>query len=412
MSNFTQSNFFREINGVEPIAPKPAPKLSNYFLEINGALPPSPAPAPAQTSSPAQNASAALAASLLAQQTQPDPRNNAADAAELARNNAPILVLPTGQYDLPGDPLDFIDNSQLRRDNPLNLGNIWRPWEARDDGLGDNTNGNAGDNFTAADIANPSEDNLFLDLNDDMRGALGRAPNDPRGAAPLHFELDLESETPTITYFVFYPYNDGPSVQNHEGDWERVTLQLNPDTLEPTNAVLSAHSHSSMVPVEEIADPETGRAVVYIAGGSHAAYATPGSHDTEAPGFDDYTVPNPDNLPLSELEDAVIYDTWGEMRDATTQEWYTDEPGNNGVRWGEIGELSHTSGPHGPSNEKGAVAPPDGEHGGGWIGKVDDAIDFVGADDTIQNAGDAVETGNDIKGIVYDRLKDALNPFN
>ena len=356
---------------------------------------------------------AELAASLVAAQRPPgpDPRNGPNDAARFAQENAPILVLPTGQYDLPGDPLEFIANSRLQRDNPFELG--WNLWgavrNARDDTLADNTDDDLTNNFGPSRIANPDESNLFMDLDNDMRGELGIAQNAAGGPAPLHFEFDLDAATPTITYYVFYPYNDGPSVQNHEGDWERVTLQLDPDTMEPINAVLSAHTHSSIVPIEDIADPETGRPVVYVAGGSHAIYATPGTHDTEAPGFDDRTVPNPNNVPLSELEDAVIYENWGEMRDVTAQPWYTNEPGNNGVRWGEIGETTHTSGPHGPSAKKGAVPPPqEGKEEGGFLSTLDAIVDGAGFGDNIEVAGDVVEGASDISRWAADRIKDSL----
>lgn len=62
------NNYFLEINGVyNNPAPKPKPPLSNHFLEINGAYTPPPPPPPAVQ---AQNASIALAGSLINYQTQ------------------------------------------------------------------------------------------------------------------------------------------------------------------------------------------------------------------------------------------------------------------------------------------------------------------------------------------------------
>lgn len=82
--SFTNNNFFREINGVEPIQPTPKPKLSNHFLEINGALPkpsprpqprpaPTPAPEPVVYNPPYNNASNVLFNSLLNSQPAPTP---------------------------------------------------------------------------------------------------------------------------------------------------------------------------------------------------------------------------------------------------------------------------------------------------------------------------------------------------
>ncbi len=315
-----------------------------------------------------------------------DPINNPADIARIAEQNAPILILPEGANDnLPASAQDFIDSSRLRED---------RSWRT-DKEHGNNTNNNTDDDFTGADLAD-APDNYFLDLDNDQRRQLGRGVDDP---APLYYELDLESSPPMLTYFVFYAYNDGPSVQNHEGDWERISLELDPETFEPTTARLSAHGHRTDVPVNDITDPVTGRPVIYVAAGSHAAFPAAGVYDTEVEVFKDRTVENPDGVPFRELGNAVIYDSWGGLENVQEQAWYPTA-GNNGVRWGEIGEFDATSGPQGPSTEKGFVDNPVwGEDEDGFWGKLADNSRITGAADSL---GSAVEGGHDIAGTVYD----------
>jgi len=321
-----------------------------------------------------------------------DPVNNPEDRQTLAERHAPILVLPEGSNDnLPASAQDFIDNSRLREDVS---------W-GRDNQHGDNTNSADDDNFSGSDLAN-APDNYFLDLDNDQRFELGRGQNDP---APLHYELDTENSPPTLTYFVFYAYNDGPSVQNHEGDWERITLELDPVTFEPTTARLSAHGHRTDVPVADIADPLTGRPVIYVAAGSHAAFPEAGVYDTEVEIFKDRTVENAEGVPIRELEGAVIYDEWGGIQDVTQQDWYPRE-GNSGVRWGEIGEHGSTSGPYGPSSEKGIVDNPVWETDvDGFWGRLADTGIVQGTADKV---GNAVETGHDVGGSIYAVTRDEV----
>lgn len=167
---------------------------------------------------------------------------------------------------------------------------------------------------------------------------------------------EYEPETNSITYWYFYPNNDGPTggtglgdAQNHEGDWERVTIQLD-DGYKPATVYYSAHSGSSGVPYEQVVRHE-GRPVVFVAAGSHANYFLPGdSYATEFPGVHDETV----NAPA----DGLFYDT------ASETVLVRIDPGNNppwwydtDVRWGEQRAIGALSGPTGPNPEKGSLAP-------------------------------------------------------
>ena len=297
-------------------------------------------------------------------QTDFDPRNNPADAQQLAEQYAPILVLPEGEnHNLPANPQEFIDNSELREHKTA--------WF--DESHGNNTDRNSGNDFNGGDFANPESDGLFLDLDNNQREQLGRTQDRP---AQLNYETDFTTNPPTITYHVFYAYNDGPGPQNHEGDFERITLELNPHTLEPETALYNAHEHVNVANYDDVADPVTNRPVVYVAAGTHAGHAEAGEHGTEVPLITESTVSNPGNrAPIRDLEDAVIYENWGELVDVTQQDWYTNEAGNDGVRWGEIGETTFTSGPHGPSLEKGALQNPEREvDDRSWFERLDDFV--------------------------------------
>ncbi|WP_225770533.1 hypothetical protein [Inquilinus sp. Marseille-Q2685] len=262
----------------------------------------------------------------------------AVDPQRLAGQHAPVLVLPQGEYNLPADPQAFIANSRWRQDRAF--------WPDREHG--NNTNGDRDDDFTASDVAGAGSDD-FLDLDNDARGRLGSAD------APVFYQYDDTDGLPRLTYHVFYAYNDGPSVQNHEGDWERITIELNPVTLEPMAARYSAHGHSSVTAFHDLPkDARTGRPLVYVAGGSHANYASPGGHPTAVPFFHDHTATdrNGDGT-IDAADGALRFDTGRTLRDVRAQDWYPSD--GKGLRWGEIGELDATSGPHGPSPEKGAV---------------------------------------------------------
>ncbi|MEZ5933831.1 MAG: hypothetical protein R3F54_18150 [Alphaproteobacteria bacterium] len=264
---------------------------------------------------------------------------------EIARRYAPVLVLPDGDYDLPGAPQDFIDNSSWREDRSF--------WPDR--GIYDNNNDADADDFTAAQIGQDGQGNQFLDLDNDVRGRLGRED------APFFYQVDDPDQPSKVTYWFFYPYNDGPGPQNHEGDFERITLELDPATGKPTQAIYSAHgnTHTEPVAFDDLQfhrDPKTGeiteKPLVYVASGSHASYTEPGVHQSDAPGWlrrvagdrvDDHTAGGLDDA-------AYVIDTGANLADVQQQDWYPQE--GPGVHWGEIGEAEWSTGPHGPSEEK------------------------------------------------------------
>jgi hypothetical protein len=275
---------------------------------------------------------------------------------ELAEKYAPVLVIPDGQFDRPGDPQDFIDNSRLRKDRTL------RPDEER----GNNINDDPNDDFSAERVGASIDDREFLDLDNDHRDQIHHTDDDP---APFFYEVtrsDDPSEPTKVTYWFFYAHNDGPGPQNHEGDWERITLEFDSATDEPARAIYSAHnnSHTKPVPYDNLQKhDETGRPLVFVASGSHASYTTPGAHPTEAPFINDQTVTDSNRDGVIDGRDGATYiDTADNLNAVADQAWYPES--GRGLRWGEIGETSHTSGPYGPSEEKRHVELDDGPRGG------------------------------------------------
>jgi hypothetical protein len=266
----------------------------------------------------------------------PAPRRLNGD--ELAQRYAPVLVLPPGPYNLPADPQAFIEHSQLR-DN----GRLWGHGVR-----GDNTNADPHDDFGAADVA-AAGSRQNLDLDDTQRGRLG----DPD--APIFYEVDDPQNPTRVTYWFFYAYNDGPKSQDHEGDFERITIELDPVTQQPTQANYSAHNNSHTQPTawrDVPLDAATGRPLVHVAGGSHASYASPGSHPTELPPLKDHTATDINGDGRIDAGDgAVRIDTADQLRNVKQQPWY---PGTgSGLHWGQDGYFEFTSGPQGPSAEKG-----------------------------------------------------------
>ncbi len=288
---------------------------------------------------------------------------------ELAEQFAPALVLPGGDHDLPADPQRFIDESRWREDR-----SFWGDKEH-----GNNIDSGGSNDFTAEQIGQEGKENQFLDLADNRRD-IGSED------APFFYQVSRsdDPEEPTkITYWFFYAYNDGPGPQNHEGDFERITVEIDPTTGQPRDAIYSAHGnkHTEPTPYSELEtyiDPETGvdtkRPLVYVATGSHASYPTPGNHTSDAPdgrivGGIIGGIPGAvgghfvnehvldDRTPQSIDQAAHVIDTGNNLHNVEAQPWYPSEGG--GVRWGEPGNAdglplwnNASSGPSGPSENK------------------------------------------------------------
>lgn len=167
----------------------------------------------------------------------------------------------------------------------------------------------------------------------------GDTANRMPDASKTYYEYD--AETNSITYFYFYPNNDGPSggvgdLQNHEGDWERVTVQLDGE-YRPVTVYCSAHGGASSVSWNQIVK-EDGRPVVFVARGSHANYFLPGEYPTLGAIADDQTVEDPGA--------GLRFDTQStQLTNIENNVWWYGAP----LQWGEEGWHKDWSGPLGPS---------------------------------------------------------------
>lgn len=167
-----------------------------------------------------------------------------------------------------------------------------------------------------------------------------------------------------IQYWFFYAYNDGLLGFNHEGDWECIIVQLNPDN-SVKDLLYFQHDENDPPPLSssQVSWYNSTHPVVYAARGSHASYHSPSAAN------------------------APINDSWtgcSASVDSCANAWYTwtggkpqGAPGNQGGgvlnvgeknsahtfyfhsqhflvffgRWGEIGLHPDigTSGPRGPA---------------------------------------------------------------
>lgn len=260
--------------------------------------------------------------------TQPAPESSDSLPAgktidELANQYAPILYMDPNDGYLLTDPDDYIEGSTVT-----------------------DVDGNVIDDPKAWLKANPGQ-TLIIDPGEATK------QNPVPDASKTYYEYD--PQTNSITYYYFYPNNDGPAaglpgvgdVQNHEGDWERITVQLD-DQFRPVTVYYSAHSGSEGVPWSQVLK-EDGRPVAFVATGSHANYFLPGDdYHTEAPGVHDSTVDSP--------ADGLRFDTTSTTLTAIDRDnppwWY-----NPNVLWGEDGYFDWTSGPQGPHSGKNTLAP-------------------------------------------------------
>ena len=138
-----------------------------------------------------------------------------------------------------------------------------------------------------------------------------------------------------VTYWWFFGFNPGPGagpIDDHQGDWEHVTLKFVGGEL--VGAWFSAHGESRWHSAGTL-EHHDGRVVVYVAKGSHGAYPHPGEYPLLF-GVKDKTQGG-----------GVELETWQKLAALEAQPWK-----NFVGAWGEVGELSHTTGPLGPWHKR------------------------------------------------------------
>jgi hypothetical protein len=134
----------------------------------------------------------------------------------------------------------------------------------------------------------------------DETDAIDFAPDHEDDAYQLHSDPDLanryyghvvmDSEgRKWLQYWFFYYYDEFPFLGygNHEGDWEGVQVRLDAND-RPDLVVMNAHTVAYACTPEEYRSLPNGAPEVFVAYGSHASYAAPGTWNTDVPTHDDH----------------------------------------------------------------------------------------------------------------------------
>ncbi|WP_279617140.1 hypothetical protein [Streptomyces regalis] len=149
--------------------------------------------------------------------------------------------------------------------------------------------------------------------------------------APVYWEHHKHKTDPTRTayvYWFFYAYNNMPAVNKHEGDWERVAVQLRDG--KPEAVTFAKHGKSQCSVKWPDLDPRGGHPTVYSARGSHASYPTAGYHRVD--------------VALDRTsKDGVEWQTWNNIRPVDREPWW-----GYGGWWGPQLHVKGFNGPMGP----------------------------------------------------------------
>jgi hypothetical protein len=263
----------------------------------------------------------------------------------VVRRYAPLVWLNSNEKNFPTTGQSFINHSHLRWAKPLLPDdNVDSTVDASRLGVGSSnpyTHDYSGGAYKATDYTRPRGTEadrkglptgygFFLDLDNDFRGGMTSTSTNNRvytSAARVYYDYQAGKD---ITYWFFYAYNDGFGPQNHEGDWERIEVHLN-----ARNRAVSTeyHQHAGSQTLSWADTPKVGRThpVVFSAQGSHASYPTAGSH----------------HFGTDHTNRGKAWSTWDALIDVRTRPFY-----GFGGAWGEVGNISDTTGPLGPSRYK------------------------------------------------------------
>jgi hypothetical protein len=193
---------------------------------------------------------------------------------------------------------------------------------------------------------------FYLDLDDgdpqdELRGGIESGPVIFPGA-PVFYEYVPHLY---VTYWFFYPYDkfEIPALpnQHHEGDWERISIQLNANET-PTNVFYYAHENGEFAPWLAVDKFDGTHPVVYSAKGSHASYLKQGEQEKLQCFLTLCAHDSTDRGPR--------WSTWNDLRKVEAQPWY-----GFGGAWGQVDAINtpggsfygkYFTGPLGPSPYK------------------------------------------------------------
>jgi hypothetical protein len=261
---------------------------------------------------------------------------------------APLVFLAPGETHRPSDASQYIKNSRLRwsHDSGQSDDEIADKGHIDEKRLGDGGYSDQVQDLLGRKHGDPIHSNqdvrpkdgkgdggnegFFLDLDNAHHESTGPGTN-----MPVYFEAVAGHY---ITFWFFYAYNEGPApggIDNHEGDWERISIKLNRHN-RATAVAYYQHNGHEVKRWREV--PKQGsHPLVFSAKGSHASYDSPGAKDLGVP-F---------GLVKDQAGRGAQWKTWKHMKNARAQDWY-----GYGGAWGEVGNYKDTTGPQGPSRYK------------------------------------------------------------
>jgi hypothetical protein len=164
----------------------------------------------------------------------------------------------------------------------------------------------------------------------------------------------------TLQYWIFYAYNDGFSIQNHEGDWENVDVRLDAAG-NPQAVILSFHGIMNQYAPADLSWHGT-HPRVWVADGSHANFRSEDACNStmreagmmlfgivverscwtnDAQRWFTWTG---GRGTAAGLQGAGLVNLGAKRAPASGQQWI-----QYSARWGEVGQSPDTSGPQGPA---------------------------------------------------------------
>jgi hypothetical protein len=167
----------------------------------------------------------------------------------------------------------------------------------------------------------PGSQGFYLDLDNDYRDWQEQG-------APVYWEFHPgEHGKNAFVYWFFYPYND--FINKHEGDWERIAVQVDGDT--PTGVTFWKHElPPCQLPWDKVEHTGDGRPAIYAAKNAHGAYPHAGH----------YPVP----FGRDEASTGSDWRTWEQAKEVQAQPWH-----GFGGGWGVVAPVEIFSGPDGPN---------------------------------------------------------------
>lgn len=125
---------------------------------------------------------------------------------------------------------------------------------------------------TASSIASYPGDSYYLD---NSRGWVQEIAADYQQrmgslTPTIYAHVARNGQYTAIQYWFYYAFNPGP-INNHEGDWETITILINVQGI-PEWAAYSQHESGERVPWGEVEVAQGTHPIVYVGRGSHANY--------------------------------------------------------------------------------------------------------------------------------------------